>query len=61
MRFSIRWLKQYLNMDLSVDQIIETMMMAGLEVEEEIDLGMRSGKIVIARVVETSLTRKAIT
>ncbi len=54
MRFSIRWLKQYLNMDLSVDQIIETMMMAGLEVEEEIDLGMRSGKIVIARVVETS-------
>lgn len=54
MRFSIRWLKQYLNMDLTVDEIIETMMMAGLEVEEEIDLGMRSGTIVVARVVETS-------
>ncbi|MCE5230301.1 phenylalanine--tRNA ligase subunit beta [bacterium] len=54
MRFSIRWLKQYLNMDLPVDEIIETMMMAGLEVEEEIDLGMRSGKIVIARVTETA-------
>lgn len=54
MRFSLRWLKQYLNMDLTVDQIVDTMMMAGLEVEEEIDLGMRSGMIVIARVIETS-------
>jgi len=38
MRLSIRWLKQFLHADLTIEQLIETLTMAGLEVEEEIDL-----------------------
>ncbi len=54
MRISLRWLKSYLNFDLPVDELLDTITMAGLEVEEEIDLGMRSGKLVIGRVLETA-------
>jgi phenylalanyl-tRNA synthetase beta chain len=53
MRLSIRWLNQYLHTDLAIDALIETMTMAGLEVEDVLDLGMRSGKIVVARVLES--------
>ena len=53
MRLSIRWLRQYLNTDASIDELIDTITLSGLEVEEEIDLGMRSGLIVISRVLET--------
>lgn len=52
MRLSIRWLKQYLHTDLPMDQLIETITMAGLEVEEVVDLGMKSGRIVVAKVLE---------
>ena len=52
MRLSIRWLKQYLHTDLPVEDLVATLTMGGLEVEEEIDLGLKSGRIVVARVLE---------
>lgn len=54
MRLSIRWLNQFLHADITVDQLVETLTMAGLEVEEVIDLGMRSGQIVVAQVLEVA-------
>lgn len=52
MRLSIRWLKQFLHAELPIEQLVETLTMAGLEVEDEIDLGMKSGKIVVAKVLD---------
>jgi phenylalanyl-tRNA synthetase beta chain len=52
MRFSVRWLKQYLNVDLSVNKIVDALMQAGLEVEEVIDLGMISGKLVVGEILK---------
>ena len=52
MRLSVRWLKKFLQTDLPIDELIETITMAGHEVEEQLDLGMRSGLIVVAEVLE---------
>jgi phenylalanyl-tRNA synthetase beta chain len=53
MKLSLRWLKQFINDDaLDVRRIIDTLTMAGIEVEEVVDLGMLSGKIVVAKVLE---------
>jgi phenylalanyl-tRNA synthetase beta chain len=51
MKLSIRWLKQFLG-DAEVPVIIDALTRAGIEVEEALDLGMISGKIVVARVLE---------
>ena len=53
MRVSVRWLRQYLDFTLTLDELIETITMAGHEVEEARDLGFGSGKLVVARVLET--------
>lgn len=53
MRVSLRWLKQLYPTDLTVDQIVERLTMGGLEVESVHDLGMVSGKIVVAKILET--------
>ncbi|MCL5269359.1 MAG: phenylalanine--tRNA ligase subunit beta, partial [bacterium] len=52
MRLSVRWLNQFLHTDLPVETLVENLTMAGLEVEEELDLGMKSGRIVVAKVLE---------
>lgn len=52
MKISLRWFKQYLNTDCTIEELVETLTMAGIEVEGEIDLGMKSGKIVVGRVRE---------
>src|SRR5437762_570720 len=52
MFLSLRWLNQTFPSGLPVDQILETLTMAGLEVEKTLDLGMGSGKIVVAEVLE---------
>lgn len=50
MRFSVRWLKNYIKTDLSAARIAEALMNTGLEVEEIIDLGMISGKLVVGEI-----------
>jgi phenylalanyl-tRNA synthetase beta chain len=52
MRFPLRWLKQYLSSDQTPEELIETLTMGGLEVEEAVDLGMGSGRIVVAEILE---------
>ena len=37
MKFTLSWLKEHLETDATLDQIVEAMTMAGLEVEEVID------------------------
>ena len=54
MRLSIRWLRQYLHTDIAVEQLVETLTMAGHEVEAELDLGIKSGRIVVGRVLEVA-------
>lgn len=54
MRLSVRWFNKYLPHDLPIDELIETITMAGHEVEEELDLGLRSGKIVVAEILEAA-------
>ena len=51
MRFSIRWLKNYLQTDLPAQTIIDALTDCGLEVEEVLDLGMLSGKLVTGEIM----------
>ncbi len=51
---SLRWLNQIFPSGLTVDALVQTLTMAGLEVESVADLGMQSGRIVVARVAEIS-------
>ncbi len=51
MRFSIRWLKNYLQTDLPAQTIIDALTDCGLEVEEVLDLGMLSGKLVTGEIL----------
>lgn len=50
MRFSVRWLRNYLKTDAPLDAIIEALYGCGLEVEQVLDIGARSGRIVTARI-----------
>lgn len=52
MRFSVRWLKQYLKTDVSLDRLLEALVTCGLEVEEVIDLGLVSGKLVVGKILK---------
>ncbi|HOR26482.1 MAG TPA: phenylalanine--tRNA ligase subunit beta [Candidatus Sumerlaeota bacterium] len=52
MKISVRWLRQFLNVELSIAELKETMEMAGHEVEGAWDLGLESGKLVVARVLD---------
>ena len=51
MLISLRWLKQYLNFEIAVEDIVETLTFGGIEVEQAHDLGMLSGKIVVGRLL----------
>lgn len=51
MQISLRWLNQLSPIGTDTDLIVETLTMAGLEVENTIDLGMKSGLIVVAKVI----------
>ncbi|MCC6545798.1 phenylalanine--tRNA ligase subunit beta [Candidatus Sumerlaeota bacterium] len=51
MRLSIRWLKNYLQTDLPVGKLLDAITACGLEVEERIDLGMLSGKLVVGELL----------
>lgn len=48
----LRWLNKILPHGLEIDRLLEVLTMSGLEVEAAIDLGMKSGKIVVGKVIE---------
>jgi len=52
MRFNLRWLLKYVDLDLPVSRILDGLTMSGLEVEEYIDVGFESGLIVIGEILE---------
>lgn len=52
MRFNLRWLLKYVDLDLPLEQILDGLTMAGLEVEECIDVGYDSGRVVVAEILE---------
>lgn len=51
MKFTIRWLKDYLETDATADEIVKTLTMIGLEVEDVVDTGARLKDFVTAHVV----------
>ena len=52
MKFSYRWLKDYLNVRKSLQEILDGFTMAGLEVETVQDLGALSEKIVVGKILK---------
>jgi len=52
MRFSIRWLQKYADLDLPTPQLLDGLTMAGLPVESYLDVGLMSGRIVVGEIVE---------
>ena len=51
MRVSLNWLKEYVNISLSVDDLAELLTMSGLEVEAKEPLGRSLEEVVAARVL----------
>ncbi len=52
MRVSLRWLRQYVPLDMPLAQIVETLTMLGLEVESVVDLGWDSKRLVICEILD---------
>ncbi|MGC8840400.1 MAG: YtpR family tRNA-binding protein, partial [Candidatus Sumerlaeaceae bacterium] len=52
MRVSYRWLSSLLRTAYSVAEIVDRLTMNGIEVENVLDLGAASGKIIVARILE---------
>ncbi len=52
MKFTLAWLKEYLDTDASLDEIVQKLTMIGLEVESVEDKGKQLAPYVIAKVVE---------
>ncbi|MFM1960007.1 MAG: phenylalanyl-tRNA synthetase, beta subunit [Pseudomonadota bacterium] len=52
MKFTLSWLRKHLDTSATVDQVVEVMTMAGLEVEHVDDPGARLADFSVARIVE---------
>ena len=52
MKFTLSWLREHLDTAATVDQVVEAMTMAGLEVEHVDDPGARLAGFSVARIVE---------
>ncbi|WP_309090575.1 phenylalanine--tRNA ligase subunit beta [Phenylobacterium sp.] len=52
MKFTLSWLKEHLETDATVEQVVEAMTMAGLEVESVEDPAAKLGKFTVAKIVE---------
>src|SRR3954471_17451143 len=52
MKFTLSWLKEHLDTTASVDEVVDAMTMAGLEVEHVEDPGAKLAAFSVARVVE---------
>lgn len=50
MKVSVRWLKQYIDYTISLQELVNGLTMSGLEVEEIIDLGLENKTIVIGQI-----------
>ncbi len=51
MKFTLSWLKEHLDTDASLDEIVEKLTMIGLEVEEVVDRAARLASFKIAKVI----------
>ena len=52
MKFTVSWLKEYLETDANVDEIVDAMTLAGLEVEEVVDPSKTLEAFTTAKIVE---------
>lgn len=52
MNISVRWIKQLIDFDLSVKDLMHGLTMSGLEVENELNLGYEDQMIVIGKILE---------
>src|SRR4051812_40578477 len=52
MKFTLSWLKEHLDISASVDQVVEVMTMAGLEVEHVEDPAAKLAAFSVAKIVE---------
>jgi phenylalanyl-tRNA synthetase beta chain len=52
MKFTLSWLKEHLDTDATVEQVVEAMTMAGLEVEHVENPGEKLAKFSVAKIVE---------
>lgn len=52
MKFTLSWLKDHLETDASLDKIVETLTMVGLEVEDVIDPAAALAPFAVARILE---------
>ena len=52
MKFTLSWLKEHLETDATVEQVVEAMTMAGLEVESVEDPAAKLAKFTVAKIVE---------
>ena len=52
MKFTLSWLKQHLDTDATVQQVVDAMTMAGLEVEHVDDPAAKLAPFSVARIVE---------
>jgi len=52
MKFTLSWLKEHLDTGASVDQVVDAMTMAGLEVEDVEDPGKKLAAFTVAKIVE---------
>jgi len=51
MQLSYRWLSDLLGVEIPLEKLLSTLTMAGLEVEDVHDLGVGSGKVVVAKIL----------
>ena len=54
MKFTLSWLKEHLATDASIDAIVETMTMTGLEVEGVENAGEKLGAFTVARIISAA-------
>ncbi len=52
MKFTLSWLKDHLDTDASLEKIVDTLTMIGLEVEEVVDPAAKLAPFAVARIVE---------
>ncbi|MGD9982426.1 MAG: YtpR family tRNA-binding protein, partial [Hyphomonadaceae bacterium] len=54
MKFTLSWLKEHLATDASIDAIVETMTMTGLEVESVENAGEKLAPFTVARIISAA-------
>ena len=57
MKFTLSWLKEHLQTDASIDEIVERLTMIGIEVEDVEDAGAKLAAFSVARVISAGRRR----